>query len=779
MPVQNHVYEALELHLVQEQMAKHASFSLGKQLIRQMTPHFELLWVKRELARVKEAYALVVRYGNMPFGGIHDMRDSIEAAMKDMTLTTQELRGIADSTRAIDQMRKYMKASEIETPLIKELVDSFADHQPLASAIEHCISINNEILDNASPALKSIRKSILTCNGDISAEVQRFISRNASKLMDTITTVRNDRTCVLVKISEKNSVDGFVHGESASGQTAYVEPRSLLVLNNRLQALKSREQEEMQRILYELSQKVKAVGHELLGNQETFGVLDCIFARGLWTKEVDGCIATLQSEEDHLYLKQARHPLIDRKTVVANTYELKKPHHSLLITGSNTGGKTVTLKTIGLFVAMTMCGMPISAQEAIVPLFDAMYVDIGDDQSIQESLSTFSSHISKMADICEHASNRSLVLLDELGSGTDPKEGEPLAVAVLDHLRSRGAMVIATTHYSALKTYGADNEDILLSSVEFDMEQMKPTYHYIEGISGQSNAFEIARRYGLKESIIAFAQQRKEADRSQADAAMEKLERSLMENHDLKQKLELRLQDVYRLQESLEKEKRQLAQQKEEILEQVKADARKRMEASLEEAQDIIEELKQLQSDAKPHEMIERKTKLQQLAEQNEVDDSRMEQDDCFAVGDYVKIRKLNYYGDIISMNKEKVCVLANGMKMNTTIHDIEHATKQVQKTKKKSYAKSSIRSFSMECNVIGMRVAEALPIIDKYLDNAILAKAGSVRIIHGMGTGALRKGVHDYLKRNPRVESFHMGGQGEGGLGATVVALKQKGSST
>ena len=765
------MYEPLELHEVKEQVAKHASFSLGKQLIRQMMPRFDALWVRRELARVKEAYALVVRFGNMPFGGIHDTRDSIEAAMKDMTLTPHELRGIADSTRGVEQVRKYMKASDLDTPLIKELCDSFAEHQQLASSIDRCISLNAEVLDSASPALKSIRKSILSCNADISSEVQRFLSRNASKLMDTITTMRNNRTCVLVKISEKNSVDGFVHGESASGQTAYVEPRSLLVLNNRLQTLKSQEQEEITRILFELSQQVKSVGHELLSNLETFALLDSIFARGLWTKEMDGCIAELNTKDDHLYLKTARHPLIDPQKVVANTYEIRSPHHSLLITGSNTGGKTVTLKTIGLFVALTMSGLPLSAEQAVVPLFDALYVDIGDDQSIQESLSTFSSHISKMADICDHATARSLVLLDELGSGTDPKEGEPLAVAVLDHLRAIGAMVIATTHYSALKTYGADNEDILLSSVEFDMEKMLPTYRYIEGISGQSNAFEIARRYGLKESIIRFARERKEADRSKADIAMEKLEQSLMENYELKEKLAARLKDVRQLQA-------ELAQRREEILETVREDARKQLESSLEEAQDIIDELKHMHSEAKPHEISDRKARLKQLSSMDDAEtDATPQKLPSYQVGDYVKISKLSYYGEIISMNKDKVCVLANGMKMNTTLQEIEPAVKQVQKTKKKGYAKAGVRSFSMECNVIGMRVAEALPIIDKYLDNAMLAKANNVRIIHGMGTGALRKGVHDFLKRNPRVESFRMGGQGEGGLGATVVVLKQKGS--
>lgn len=767
-------YEPLELDVVKEKMARHASFSLGKQLLRQTLPRFDELWVKRELSRTKEAFDLVIRYGNLPFGGIHDIHDSVEAAMKDMILAPQELREIADSARAVEHMQTYMKHSEIETPFIKELIDSFQDYRKLASAVEHCISVNNEVLDNASDTLKGIRKAITSCTGEISSEVQRFISRNSNKLMDTITTVRNDRTCVLVKISEKNSIDGFIHGESASGQTAYIEPRSLLILNNKLQSLKSREKEEINRILFMLSQQVKEQGYGLIGNVDTFGLLDSIFAKALWAKEVDGCVGVI-SQSDHLYLKTARHPLIDAEKVVSNTYELKAPYRSLLITGSNTGGKTVTLKTIGLFVAMTMCGMPVSAEEAIIPLFDALYVDIGDDQSIQESLSTFSSHLSKLSYISTHVSSRSLVLLDELGSGTDPKEGEPLAVAILDDFRNAGAMVIATTHYSALKTYGADNDDILLSSVEFDMEHMRPTYHYIEGISGQSNAFEIARRYGLKESIINFAKERKEADRSKADIAMEKLEAALMENHELKQKMEERLNDIRQLQESLAKEKRELEHKKQEILDKVKEDAQKQLSNTFAEADEVLERLKELKEDAKPHEITELKTKLKTIGvEEDLVEEEVVE---TFAQGDYVKLKKLNYYGEILSINKDKVCVLANGMKMNTTTKELTHAVKQVQKKKKQSRGSSPVRSFSMECNVIGMRVAEAIPVIDKYLDNAILAKVYNVRIIHGMGTGALRKGVHDYLKHHARVESFHMGGQGEGGLGATVVTLKQKGS--
>ena len=767
-------YESLELQEVKEQIARHCLFSLGKQRIRSLTPTFDRLFVVRELERTKEALQLVYRYGNIPFYGVYDCGAALEDARKNRTLSCMELRRIADLIRAVEHVHKYFKASELETPRLQELVDSFEEPMPVALSIESCVSASYEVMDRASRTLKELRKSIRMCEADISKEAQRFIATHGNALMDTITTMRNDRICVLVKISEKNSIDGFIHGESASGQTAYIEPKSLLILNNRLQSLKSQEQEEIARILYELSQEVKKVAFPLENNLDTFACLDEIFSKAMWAKEKDGCVATLDFDHHHLYLKEARHPLIDEKKVVANTYELKEPYHSMMITGSNTGGKTVTLKTIGLFVVMTMCGMAVSASEATIPYFNAVYVNIGDEQSIAESLSTFSSHISKLAYICNHADAHSFVLLDELGNGTDPKEGEPLAIAILEELRRRQVSFIATTHYSALKTYATSKEDILISSVEFDMEALRPTYRYIEGISGQSNAFAIASRYGLDPSIIDDAMDRKKANATASDVAMEKLEQLTMEVEEKKQKLDLRLQDVYQLQASLEHEKEKFEKEKEERLAKIQEDAKKKLEETQEEAELILEELKALKADAKPHEITELKSAMRNLEIEQEEEEEQEEE--IFAVGDYVKLKKLNYYGEIISMNKDKVCVLANGMKMNTTVKDIVHEKRKVVKKKSKGYAKTTVSSFSMECNVIGMRVAEAIPVIDKYLDNAILAKVYQVRLIHGMGTGKLRKGVHDYLKHNQRVESYTMGGQGEGGLGATVVKLKHKG---
>lgn len=766
-------YRPLEFDIVKDAVARHCAFTLGRDIVLQAEPMFDEWMIKRELQRTKEAFSLTVRYGSMPFSGISDLKVEIEAAAKDRTLHARELYQIAMQVRASFQIQKYMKESELETPAIQELSDALGVELTLATAIEKCISQTYDIYDHASAQLKEIRKSIRMCESELGKEAQRFISSHGPSLMDTITSKRNDRICVLVKISEKNTLKGFVHGESASGQTAYLEPECLLILNNRLQTLHSKEEQEMERILFELSQLVKQQKDTLLANLETFALLDALFAKASWCKHVDGCIGKIQPHGKRFYMKDARHPLIDAHKVVANTYELKEPYRMMIITGSNTGGKTVTLKTIGLFVTLTMAGFPVNAQEAIIPLFDHIFVDIGDDQSIQESLSTFSAHISKLAQICKQATNHSFIVLDELGSGTDPKEGEALAIGILENLRNQQAMCIASTHFSALKTYGATHEEILLSSVAFDIEQMKPTYRYLEGVSGQSNAFDIAKRYGLSMDIIEYAKQFKDQQKTESDHLMEIMDETIAKNQAIKDKMEQRLLDVKQLQMDLEKQKEALKHEKEQLLLTLREEAQHKYIEKMEEAEMIITELKSMQADVKPHEYIQLNRELQEtLHETPEIEEKVTHQ---FQIGDYVLLKEYQYYGDIIALHKDKATVDVNGMKMKVLLHQLQTAKRAHKKHKEASYEKKIISSFSLELNVIGMTVHEALPVIDKYLDNAIVAKVFQVRIIHGNGTGALRQGVHNFLKRNPRVEDYRVGGQGEGGLGATVVMLKQK----
>ena len=463
--------------------------------------------------------------------------------------------------------------------------------------------------------------------------------------------------------------------------------------------------------------------------------------------------------------------MIDPQKVVSNTYRLNTPKRMMLITGSNTGGKTVTLKTIGLFALMSMSGFPILCDEAQLPIFDHIFVDIGDEQSIEQSLSTFSAHLSKLARICDEASEHSLVLMDELGSGTDPKEGEALALAILQHLKDLKSTCIATTHYSALKIECAKWDEVLLSSVEFDVENLRPTYRFIEGLSGSSYAFEIARKFGLSSSILKEAMQFKENVKSNEEKMMEKVDELLNENYQLKEKL---LAERSQLEEERTKfmlQREKFEKERQKVYEQAQQKAEQIILEAQEEAESVIRELKALGSDAKNHELLQVKKKLVV----KEVEQPPISDDYEYSVGDHVKLVKYNYIGVIEEINGNQLQVLANGIKMKVKKSDCLPVQKPKQKKQKVSYTKTLRSAFSMECNVIGERVNDALAIIDKYLDNAILANVSVVRLVHGVGTGALRNAIHTYLKKHPKVAEFRLGGQGEGGMGATVVTLKMK----
>ncbi len=773
-------YSVLSFQEVKEEIARYCHFSLGRELLSALQPSDRYLWIQRESACVQEAMELTIRYGRLSLPALYNIHASLEDARRDKALRPIELNRIAAQGRAVHVVQAYRKASEVETPCLNDLCHSLQDITSLVKEIERCINAHDEILDQASTKLAGLRRSIRMCEADISKEVQRFMAANSSKLMDTISTTRSGRVCVLIKDSEKNSVQGFVHGVSASGQAAYVEPAGLLALNNKLASLNDQLQEEMERILWELSQRVKEHYFALEANQESFALLDSYFARAQYAQERDGCIAAIKEHGARIYLKEARHPLIDPKRAVANTYEMNAPYRTLLITGSNTGGKTVTLKTIGLAACLAQSALPILAQEAQLPLFSHIFADIGDEQSIQESLSTFSAHVSKLAYIIEHASAHALILLDELGSGTDPKEGESLAIAVLEELHEARSFVLATTHYSALKTYAKQQNDVLIATVEFDVEAMKPTYRYLAGISGSSNAFAIARRYHMKERVLTRAEQIKRSQQTKQDQLMDRLEMELAHQQVQRQQMEQTQAEIETLRESLIKQQAQYDKVKEKELAQLKAQYEERMDAILHAGEAIVAELKALDREVKPH-VVEALAYQLHHVNDDVVEEVPRHTAQPLHIGDRVTLAGLHAHGEIIELNKDKAVVLVNGVRMNIKQKDLTLIAPmdKVKKSKERGYGvQRTTTHFSMELNVIGMQVQEALPIIDKYLDNAILAKLTTVRIIHGNGTGALRKGVHQFLKRHPKVVEFRLGGQGEGGTGATVVALKQRGKS-
>ncbi len=763
-------YQGLQLEELLERISRYCFFSKGKEDLLNCIPSLSRLEIIRRTSQTKEALECVIRYGTMPFDGVKDIEEILKVTLRDGICSGYDLLQVVDHERGLNSVKQYLVKVEFDTPLLNELSSSLVSNQPIVNKIESCINNYGEVKDQASSNLLSIRKRLKKIDQELMVAAQKFISSNSSKLMDSIVATRNNRVVVLAKISEKNSLGGFIHGESSSGQTAYVEPACLLSLNNEKQSLISAENEEVERILFECSQVLKEGAHHYLYNLSTLAMLDSIFAKAQYGKSEDGIVATLTDQQD-LYLKNARHPFIERKFVVSNTYRLQEPKRLLLVSGPNTGGKTVSLKCIGLFVLMTYCGIPIGCDEATVPFFDEVYMDITDDQSIVHSLSTFSAHISKLAHITNHVTSKSLVLLDEIGSGTDPKEGESLAIAILNDLRLKKCMSVVTTHYGRLKAYGKKHEDILLASVQFDVEKMQPTFKFIEGLTGQSNAFTIAKKYNLKESILKEANHLKQQQKSNEDELIEKLEIQVSKQEKINEELNLKLQEIKNAHIELQKEKDSLILNKEKYMDKAKEEASEYILKIQIEADEFLKTLK-MNQEVKPHIINQFKHNIDSLVEdEQEISSSTHE----FVVGDHVSISSSHQIGKIVSMSSNKVVVEINGMKVTTKKDQLQHrVVKETKKMIKKKVVDHIKPKVSLECNLIGYRVEEAITIFEKYMDDVLLANLNNFRIIHGVGTGALRTAIHERLKRRKDIE-FRLGGQGEGGVGATVVSFVNK----
>ena len=516
--------------------------------------------------------------------------------------------------------------------------------------------------------------------------------------------------------------------------------------------------------------QVKKHALALTSALETLTIIDVAFTKAKWAIRYDGCIPSLQSRDHSLYLEHAKHPLIDEKKVVCNTYELNDQQACLMISGPNMGGKTVTLKTIGLFVALAHAAFPVLCHKAILPFYQSMYFDIGDHQSIENNLSTFSSHISRLSHICQKSDENSFILLDEIGNGTDPLEGASLAVAILEYLISKKSTIITSTHYSQVKTYGKANEHVLVSSVEFDPETLKPTYKYIPGVSGASYAFHIAREYHLEESILKRADFLKNENEKQTEKELEKLEK--LQNDVLKQKERFNalIEDAHRVQKEAYEKEKEIEKRKAELDASYQEQLNEMLEKKKAQAKEILTMLRKEKTD-KQHEQIEKMHELDLLSE-NVVEEEQEKKE--FKVGDYVKISGLNSHGEIVDIRRNEATVLTNGMKMKVKLSKLEPMHKpQIKKTTYKAHVESVSSRFPLELNLIGMRVEEGIAALDKYLDQAVVKHIKQVRIIHGMGTGALRTAVWKDLKKQPNVSKFTSAGPSEGGLGATIVILK------
>lgn len=763
------IFETLEMNEIQRQLQSECASSLGKKKIESLALFDDYDDILEALEKVKEAMKLISLQGAMPLGGLSDINMMLEKANRDGTLLGDELLKVAYHLECIQGVKNYISSCEVKMHYLPQLCDGLVENNHLMNEIKRCILPDGTMADHASEHLFSLRQKIHQTQSHIRNQMDSLLKESKDMLsIDQITT-KNDRLVLPVKSGYKNQMNGLVHAQSATGQTIYIEPEAIVSMNNQLSQLQMQEREEVERILHLLSQLIKGNYYPFHFNMEILEELDFVFAKARYGYRHKCCIPVIEQEARQLLLKEARHPLIDEKKVVANDILLNY-HRMLLISGSNTGGKTVTLKTTGLLSMMALCGLPIPCLEATIPFFDQIYVDLGDEQSIEQSLSTFSSHMMKIIDILKQATNQSLIILDEIGSGTDPQEGESLAEAILTRFLELGSFVFASTHYGKLKTFAKENPEILLASVSFDLEAMKPTYQLKLDSVGQSYAIEIAQLLGLDEEIVHHAQDLKIASMSEHEKLMERLqvkeEQLSLKEEELQ---ELMLQNQ-KLEKRYQHQLHQLESQKEQWLQNAKNEANQLLDEAKNNIDLVIETIKT--SSLKQHEVIQAKHDLDTMKFQEEQPIRKQEHQ--LMIGDHIKVIKMNREGDIVDILKNHMIMVSLGG-LNVKLHEDEvvfmHSQTTIKKTKKDSMRKASLKKTgSYEINVIGKRYEEAMDMVDKFLDDALVMGYPHVRIVHGMGTGVLRKGIRQLLNKNKHVVSFRDGGPNEGGLGATLV---------
>lgn len=759
----------LEFSKILDQVALYAHSSLATKRILDLNAYQDLDELHDEIKRTHEAMDIARILGRLPLNAMEDISNAIKLAKTDAILSCEELYAIYHVLDNVAHLKSYFNSYEGDIIALRDYVTTLEGDEHLKSEIDRCILPDFSIADDASAALLKIRKSMRSLTSSIRKTMESYLKTSGDALSLDNLTSRNDRLVLAVKSDHRSEFKGLVHATSASGQTFYIEPERVVTMNNELNDLRADEQEEIRRILKTLSRYVKRIATSLSYDLELVTVLDFIFAKAEYGNFIDGIMPDVV-QKGNLSLHQARHPLIDPEKVVANDIILKQK--VLMITGSNTGGKTVTLKTAGLLSLMAEAGLPVSATKASIPFFDEIYVDMGDDQSIAESLSTYSSHVKKQIQYLHLASKHSLVLIDEIGSGTDPQEGSALAKAMIDAFIEKGCTLIITTHYGSLKNYGQAHDDIALASVGFNIETMKPTYKLKLDTIGSSYAFEIAENLGMDEAIIKRALAYQQEDETETERLAKKLATKEAELNEKEDYLTNTLAKAEADKNSYEKKLAGIERQREAAL----AQAEKASNALLDDAKKMIDEIvKEVREkdNIKDHEVLNAKHMLDDL--KHEKKQKVKVQNHTFVVGDHVKIDSMNREGDISEVLKNhQVTVLVSGLaiKLKDTEITFLHPKTKVQKVKSGGRPKMK-KTGHYEVNVIGMRYQEAMDTVDKFIDDAIVLGYPSVRIVHGMGTGVLRNGIRKMLKTNKNVKAFRDGGPNEGGLGATVVDLE------
>lgn len=733
----------------------------GKENLLNLTPSFDFTTVSNLLNETNEAVNLIIRKSNIPLGEIPDIRIWVKQLESFSTLSIKALLEVASILKISRELREYFYSDEdfdiTSFPILSEYFSCIYDNKSIEEKILSVILDENTIADNASVKLSAIRKQTKKLEQDIRDKLNSFIhsSTYSKYLMDSIITIRNDRFVIPVKEEYKNSVKGFIHDISSSGSTVFIEPINIFEMNNKIANLKVEETIEIEKILQNLSGYLYDYTNNLFSNMEIIGNLDLIFAKASYSLEIDGVFPIINNHK-YIDFKKARHPLISKDTVIPIDLSIGQDYTSLVITGPNTGGKTVTLKTVGLILLMAYSGIFIPCKEnSSIYVFDNIFPDIGDEQSIQESLSTFSSHMSTIIGITNNASHNSLILLDELGSGTDPIEGANLAISILEYFNNIGTITICTTHYSELKNYCLLTDGFENASSEFDIEKLQPTYRLLIGIPGKSNAFSISRKLGLNDQIL----ERASSLMNSTDISIEELMKKIYDDKIViekeKEQIQKNSKQIELLRKTLEKENADVKKAEHELIEKAKIEARNIVLSAKEEVNEIIREMDKL------------KNSSDGLKGANQLRNKLNE-----------RLQDIDNSNNSTGLNLEILKTLnsKDRMKKNSLSNNMSNKANDYKNNSKVSFTKNDTyksQNISSEINVIGLNVDEATFLVDKYIDDCAIAKLSPIRIVHGKGTGKLRQGIHTYLKSNPHVKSFRLGTFGEGEMGVTVVELK------
>ena len=777
----------LEFNKVKDKLKTYAITESGKRLVEQLTPYKSIYEVKNKLEESNEALDILIRKGAPPFEGLFDTREALERAGKGGVLTAGQLLRVGGMLRCSRRFKEYIerKDDEVSYKHLEDLAFVLTPLKKLESDIENAIVSEEEISDKASGTLYGIRRSLKEKNSSVREKINSIVRSNSKYLQDSLYTMRGDRYVIPVKAEYKGAVPGLVHDQSSTGATLFIEPMSLVNLNNEIKELMLKEKAEIERILSELSAKVYENFEEAKNNYKILTELDFIFAKGKYASKLNAVIPVVRDDRSFDIIG-GKHPLIDPKVVVPSDIYLGEEFTTLMITGPNTGGKTVTLKTVGLLHLMALSGLLIPARDgSAVAFFNEIFADIGDEQSIEQSLSTFSSHMTNIVSILEEADKDSLVLFDELGSGTDPTEGAALAVAVIETLKNRGARLIATTHYSELKGYALRTVGVENSSVEFDVETLKPTYRLLIGIPGKSNAFEISKRLGLGEDVIVKAKDYMSKENLQFEDLIRDLqEKSIIANKDAREAKRIK-EEAEDLKKKYEEKLQKLDKVRDKAYDEARREAKEIISKAKDEADEIVKAMRELEkmgiAEGGRNRLEAERRKLKESLEEKEAAMAKVRENNGeplkkVTLGMEAFLPSLNQRVIVISMpdNKGEVQVEAGIMKINVKLKDLRKVeVTPAKKEKKKRELKLNLKSVESRIDLRGMDAEEACYRTDKYLDEAYMANLGEVTVVHGKGTGVLRKAINDMLKRHPHVKSYRLGVYGEGGDGVTIVELK------